>query len=81
MRDMYGWRAKIGLLVPDTNTTIEPELNRLAPKGVSIFASRLPTLGVEGLESLVEMQKHLGGRVMSLQLIRISYFLDAPQGV
>ena len=56
---MYGWRAKIGLLVPMTNTTIEPEFNKLAPDGVSIFAARLPTLGVDTVESLLEMQKHL----------------------
>ncbi len=27
----YGWRAKIGLIVPSTNTINEPEFWRLAP--------------------------------------------------
>jgi len=38
---MYGWRGKIGLLVPSLNCTMEPEFNRMAPEGVSVFATRL----------------------------------------
>jgi len=38
---MYGWRARIGLIVPSSNTTMEPEFWRMAPKGVSIHASRV----------------------------------------
>lgn len=38
---MYGWRGRIGLLIPANNTVIEPELNRAAPEGVSIYATRL----------------------------------------
>src|SRR5437764_6323033 len=38
---MYGWRAKVGVLVPDGNSTMEPELYRLAPPGVSLHFARL----------------------------------------
>lgn len=38
---MYGWRAKVGVLVPDGNSTMEPELYRLAPPGVSFHFARL----------------------------------------
>lgn len=40
---MYGWRAKIGVLVPCVNTTTEPEFNILASKipGVSIHSARM----------------------------------------
>lgn len=38
---MYGWRARIGLILPSLNCTIEPELNRMAPDGISIHATRL----------------------------------------
>jgi maleate cis-trans isomerase len=38
---MYGWRAKIGLIVPSLNNTMEPELNKMAPSGVAIYATRL----------------------------------------
>ncbi len=39
---MNGWRARIGLIVPSSNTTAEPELSRVAPAGVSVHAARMP---------------------------------------
>jgi maleate isomerase len=38
---MYGWRARIGLILPSLNATMEPDLNRLAPEGVNFHATRL----------------------------------------
>jgi maleate cis-trans isomerase len=38
---MYGWRARIGLIVPAENTAMEPEFNRMAPDGVTIHTSRV----------------------------------------
>lgn len=38
---MIGWRAKLGIIVPSANTTIEPELYKMAPQGVSIHSSRV----------------------------------------
>ncbi|NIN52737.1 MAG: hypothetical protein GTN80_06185 [Nitrososphaeria archaeon] len=51
---MYGWRARIGGLIPTTNTIVEAEFNRLAPEGVSIHASRmnLRQATVRGLEKM-----------------------------
>jgi maleate isomerase len=42
---MFGRRARLGLIVPSNNTTVEPEFVRLAPEGVDCFATR--TLIVE----------------------------------
>ncbi|MCL5026933.1 MAG: aspartate/glutamate racemase family protein [Chloroflexi bacterium] len=41
---MYGWRGRIGLLVPAANTVVEPECGAMAPAGVTIYASRMLNL-------------------------------------
>lgn len=56
---MYGWRARIGLLIPSINTTMEPEFNRMAPVGVSIHAMRLEVSGFTP-EGLIAMGKKVG---------------------
>lgn len=43
---MYGWRARIGLIIGNSNTTAEPEFGRLAPEGVSVHAARMPFEGI-----------------------------------
>lgn len=37
----YGWRAKIGVIVPPTNTVNEAEWNAAVPDGVSVHAARM----------------------------------------
>ena len=38
---MYGWRARIGLLVPAVNTIMEPEMWRTAPEHVTVHTARI----------------------------------------
>src|SRR3972149_5163479 len=38
---MYGWRGKIGLLVPANNSVIEPEVGRALPDGGCLYATRM----------------------------------------
>jgi len=38
---MYGWRARVGLIVPSTNSTIEEEFHRLLPEGISVHTARM----------------------------------------
>ena len=38
---MYGTRARIGVIIPSSNTTTEPEFNAMTPGGVSIHIARL----------------------------------------
>ncbi len=48
---MYGWRARIGLLIPSNNAVVEPEFARMAPEGVAVYGARV-LCGVEPPERL-----------------------------
>jgi len=38
----YGWKGRVGIIVPPANTTFEPELAAMMPPGVALYATRLP---------------------------------------
>jgi len=40
-KNMYGTRARLGILVPSANTITEEEFNALKPDGVSVHAARM----------------------------------------
>jgi maleate isomerase len=45
---MFGRRARIGILVPPGNPTVEPELYRMVPDGVSLHFARLQSPPPDG---------------------------------
>ena len=55
---MYGYRARIGLIVPSSNTVCEQEVARLCPEGVATYATRIlfePTMdGLRAMKNHVE---------------------------
>lgn len=55
----YGWRGRIGLIAPSTNTTIEPEFAMAAPEGVSVHVSRVPQSGGQAFDSYRRMAEGL----------------------
>jgi len=64
---MYGWRARIALILAHSNTVMEPEFGRLAPEGVSVHTSRVRIGGISVEGNLIAEQamKHavLAGRL------------------
>lgn len=38
---MFGWRARLGLIIPSANTVNEPEFYRYVPDGVSVHTARM----------------------------------------
>ena len=48
---MRGWRARIGFMVPPGNPTMEPEMQELAPPGVSLHFTRMQADGPAGTHS------------------------------
>jgi len=65
-KNIYGWRAKIGLLIPSLNTTMEPDFWELAPSGVSVHTARLKTERMLTIEALKEMEKDTEGGAAQL---------------
>ncbi|MBI4183185.1 MAG: aspartate/glutamate racemase family protein [Proteobacteria bacterium] len=49
---MYGWRARIGMLIPSVNTTMEYEMWRLLPEGVAFQTTRFET-GAHGTADVI----------------------------
>ncbi len=58
---MYGYKARIGLIIPSLNTTMEVEFNAMRPEGVSVHATRLLHLPGSSLEDLEKMAEGTEG--------------------
>ena len=41
MTDSIGWRQKLAVLIPSTNTSVQPEFDAMRPSGVSNHISRI----------------------------------------
>jgi maleate cis-trans isomerase len=56
-KSAYSWRAKLGLIVPPTNTVNESEWSRVLPEGVTFHTVRMPIhldhASAEGRRALV----------------------------
>ncbi len=52
--DLYGWRAKLGLVYPSPGWVMEPEFYAMSPKGVITLTTRVSfnTTTVEGLQQV-----------------------------
>ena len=57
---MYGWRARIGILVLASDTTCENEFRKMAPEGVSIHVSRMAFPGTNTPEALSRLIDEAG---------------------
>lgn len=65
----YGWRLRLGMLLPSSNPVAEPELTRYLPEGVSLNTTRLKLAGstredllgmTEGVERAVPLLTDAG---------------------
>jgi maleate isomerase len=63
MTDALGPRAKLGVLAPSTNTTVQPELDAMRPPGVTNHHSRLviPNTRVTDDASFLRMMDNIRG--------------------
>jgi maleate isomerase len=69
----YAARGLVGLLVPQANTTVEPECAMLWPPGVAMLVARMTSAGATIEERLADYQAALDRHA--------AQFADAPVGV
>ena len=50
----FGWRLRLGMLLPSSNQVAEPELPSMLPDGVAVHTTRLKLVG-GGPEQLLKM--------------------------
>lgn len=66
---MYGWRARVGIIIPADNTVIEPELAQVFPAGVHGFGFRLPSIAHQELNKLALELAPQAMKMISLNLV------------
>ncbi|MGH7087586.1 MAG: hypothetical protein ACREFQ_01655, partial [Stellaceae bacterium] len=61
MTDSLGWRAKFAVLIPSTNTSVQPEFDRMRPPGVTNHVSRIriPNMPLESDEDFARLVDHI----------------------
>jgi maleate cis-trans isomerase len=87
---MYGYRGKIGILIPNMNTTMEMDFHRLIPAGVSVHTARIswtkPENSVDSLRELRENSLRAAVDVAAARVDVIVYgctaggVLEGPSG-
>ena len=67
-------RKRIGILVPATNSTVEPDFHRIAPEGTTIHSQRLwltnDALGEEGMDQM-NAQLEEGARYLAQAKVEV----------
>lgn len=89
---MHGPRLRIGVVVPSSNSTVESELHRAAPDGVSIHSARVHQVETdvadEKIATILRMNEQLDGAVDDLVSVvpgaigfacTAASFLNGPQ--
>jgi len=88
MPDVLGYRAKFGVLVPSTNTIVEPDFYAMAPPGVTLHTGRISITNPRmeddaGMEALmVQIRASIGQAVrdvMTWGVVTVSPETDIRQ--
>jgi len=61
LTDSLGWRAKFGVLIPSTNTSVQPEFDAMRPTGVTNHVSRIriPNMALENDDDFARLVEHI----------------------
>ena len=79
----YGWRLRLGMLLPSSNRVAEPELPSMLPEGVAVHTTRLKLVGsgsdellamVERIEEAAQLVSHAGVDIIAFHCTAVSTF-------
>lgn len=73
---MYGWRSRLGMIIPSDNTVMESEFNKMLSfsEGFSVHATRV-FLEEISIESLLEMKKGLKRAARELKTAEVNVII------
>ncbi len=72
---MFGWRARLGAVVPSSNTTVEGEFGRAVSRGVSVQTARmsLESVTVDELDSMADEAVECAERLSHANVDVVAY--------
>jgi maleate isomerase len=73
----YGLRAKLGMMLPSSNTIAEPQIAAMLPPGVSLHTTRLRLLGDSGLLSMLDRLEEATALIADAHVDRIVFHCTA----
>ena len=76
----YGARGRFGLLTPQANPTVEPELRRLAPAGTELYVARLTSRSDDPRARLIEYLERLPETLAQYDTLRLDAVAFACTG-
>lgn len=68
-----GWRSKIGVIIPPSNTVNEAEFNRVVPEGVSFHFTRSPLHADPAGDDFAEMLGDVTKAMQDLSACNVNY--------
>ncbi|MFN6956716.1 MAG: arylmalonate decarboxylase, partial [Acetobacteraceae bacterium] len=66
MTDSLGWRRKFGVIAPSTNTSVQPEFDRMRPPGVTNHFSRIviPNISIRSDADFETLMNNIRATIM-----------------
>ena len=71
MTDSLGFRKKFAVIAPSTNTSVQPEFDAMAPRGVTNHFGRISARDVEGTLRFSHLRQAASKVVVSDCIIRL----------
>jgi len=80
MKDTLGSRMKFGIIIPSTNTTVQPEMDAMRPDGVTNQIGRIPMDNLrfdndDDFEKIVRISSTVDEAALTLMTCEVDHFI------